>query len=238
MCRMVGVVAERPVAMRALLRDGLRNLSALSVEHPDGWGVATKHGDGWRIDKGTGCAAECGRYRATAERIEATLAIAHVRKKTVGGTSLVNTHPFRRGPFVLAHNGTIDEAGALRGATDPAHVATVAGQTDSEQLLAFLTTRIERAGEVVAGLLDGIRMLGQLGGRAAATFLFSDGERLFAYRQGRSLYALARDRGSRTRAVAIASEPLTGEDWRELPERGLYSVTRAATTPVVRLDQG
>lgn len=36
-----------------------------------------------------------------------TLFIGHVRATTVGGTSLKNAHPFKRGNYILAHNGTL-----------------------------------------------------------------------------------------------------------------------------------
>lgn len=237
MCRMVGFVAERPVAMRALLNEAPRNLSALSVEHPDGWGIAAKAEEGWQVEKGLACAARCDRFREAAERATSTLAIAHVRKKTVGGTSLANTHPFQRGRYVLAHNGTIDEAGSLLEASARTHADALEGQTDSERLFAFLLTRIDEAGAVGGGLIAGVRTLRRLRGRAAATFLFSDGERLFAYRQGRSLYALARERGTRSRTLTLASEPLTDEGWLEIPEHTLLALDPASVPRLEILDR-
>src|SRR5438477_7603822 len=104
MCRMFALAAARPIAARELLRDAPRSLAALSREHADGWGVAL-YADDWSIHRGTACAARCTRFDAIADAATARLVIAHVRKKTVGPTSLANTHPFRRGRFVFAHNG-------------------------------------------------------------------------------------------------------------------------------------
>ena len=60
-----------------------------------------------------------------------------------------------------------------------------------------------------------------LGDIGAATFLLSCGKRLFAYRSGRTLYTL--ERGG---AAFVASEPLTDEPWRDVPEAGLVVLER------------
>ncbi len=57
--------------------------------------------------------------------------VAHIRKATVGGVALANTHPFQRELWgrwwVFAHNGTLkDSAPRLHGAFRPV------GQTDSD----------------------------------------------------------------------------------------------------------
>lgn len=232
MCRMIGVVAERPVSLRALLDEAPRNLASLSTEHPDGWGVARMDDQGWRVDRGLDCAARSTRWREVASSVEARLAIAHVRRRTVGPIGEHNTHPFCRGRFVFAHNGTIRDVAALEAATRREHRAAVRGDTDSERLFAFLTSHMEAAGDTQAGLAVAVRALRRLPAGASATFLLSDGARLFAYRQGRSLYALARDRGTRSASVAIASEPLTDEHWLEVPE-GTLVVAEAAARPRV-----
>lgn len=232
MCRMVGVVAERPVSLRALLHEAPRNLASLSTEHPDGWGVARLADDGWRIDRDVDCAARSARWREVVSTAEARLAIAHVRRRTIGPIGELNTHPFRRGRFVLAHNGTIHDVRPLEAATRREHRDAVRGDTDSERLFAFLLSQMEAAGDTQAGLAVAVRALRRMPTRDSATFLLSDGERLFAYRQGRSLYALARDRGTRSASVAVASEPLTDEHWLEVPE-GTLVVAEASARPRV-----
>ncbi len=235
MCRMVGVVAERPVSLRALLDETPRNLASLSLEHPDGWGVASVSRDGWAVERGLDCAARSARWREVVQKAEAPLAIAHVRRRTVGPVALENTHPFRRGRFVFAHNGTIEDTASLVTTTRREHLAATAGDTDSERLFAFILSRIEDARDVQAGLAVAVRSLSRLGRRASATFLLSDGVRLFAYRQGRSLYALARDRGTRTSSVCVASEPLTDEPWLEVPEGTLVAIEATSRPRVVPL---
>src|SRR5512143_909871 len=113
MCRMFGLVAPRAVSARELLRDAPRGMRALAREHADGWGLAVHSHDGWLVHKSTSSAARCSRYDELAACVEARLVIAHVRKKTVGETALVNTHPFQSGPIVCAHNGTVTAVNAL-----------------------------------------------------------------------------------------------------------------------------
>jgi len=213
---MFGVVSVEPFAPRDALRDAPNSLRALSRKHPDGWGIAVHTSNDWTIHRSTACAAECARFGELTEGVTSRLMIAHVRQKTVGPTSLANTHPFRRGRIVLAHNGTIKDIAALAARTSAARAAEVEGDTDSERLFAFILTCIDAAGDVGRGVEAAVRDLHALGEIGSASFLLSDGERLYAHRLGRSLFVLRR-----TGAVLVASEQLTGETWQELPERSV-----------------
>jgi glutamine amidotransferase len=210
MCRMFGLVAARAVA----LADLLAAARTWGREHRDGWGVAIHDGD-WRLDRDTASAACCARFAALVTS-EARLAIAHVRKKTVGDTSLANTHPFSRGRFVFAHNGTVPDLAALAARTAPEHAAAIAGDTDSERLFAFVLTHIDEAGDVARGIAAAVRSLHAIADAGSASFLMSCGSRLYAHRLGRALFTL-----SRRDATFVASEPVTAEPWHELADREL-----------------
>ena len=238
MCRMLGIVAARPVALRALLSDAPRSLAALSREHPHGWGIASSAPEGWSLHKNDSCAASCPSYARVASEVMSSLAIAHVRQKTVGGTSLSNTHPFRRGHFVLAHNGTVGNVDALVRRTSAFRLAEVEGETDSERLFAFIACRIDESGDVETGVARAVRELHRLEDVGAVNFLFSDGEHLFAHRWGRTLYVLLRSpdgeqTARRTRAVVIASEKLTDEPWQEVAQGSLLAI-RIGERPAAR----
>jgi len=213
------MAAARPTSVRDLLHDAPRSLRVLSNEHADGWGLALRRNDVWTIKRSTTCAARCADYAGLDQ--EAVLAIAHIRKKTVGELSLANTHPFQRGRFVFAHNGTVDTA-PLVAATAAEHTASLIGTTDSEKLFMFVLTHIDRTGEVTSGVTAAVRALHALGSIGSASFLFSAGDRLYAHRLGRALYTTQR------RGVAlIASEPLTDNDrWTEIAERQLVVLER------------
>ena len=218
MCRMFGMVATTAISPRDLLHDAPRSLRALSREHPDGWGIAL-HDTDWTIERDTSCADACARYAALADR-PGHVIVAHVRKATVGPVSLANTHPFRRGRFVFAHNGTFDPA-PLAPLTAPEHTAAIAGDTDSERLFAFLLTQIDAAGSVARGLATAIGTVQGLAG--SANFLFSCGEHLYAHRFGRELFV-----AQRPGVALVASEPLTDEAWSELPDRTLVELEPGA----------
>ena len=216
MCRMFGVVAAQPVALHAFLWEGSRSLAALSSEHSDGWGVAVHDASAWSVEKRPTSAGQCPKYREIASTATAAHAIAHIRKKTVGETKLSNTHPFRRDRFVFAHNGTMPGVATLLSKTSRGRLAEIAGDTDSERLFAFLLTSVDDAPSLSEGVARAAAELRLGPAIGSASFLFSDGERMFAFRQGRTLFAMAGER-----ATFVASEPLTSGAWRELPEGSL-----------------
>ena len=216
---MLGIVAAQPVAPCELLRDAPRSLRALSEVHKDGWGVALRTADDWIVHRSTACAARCSEYGGLVEKVETQLMIAHIRQRTVGEVSLANTHPFRRGAFVFAHNGTVKHLEAVVARSSAARLAEVEGGTDSERLFAFLLTHVDEAGDVARGAIAATRTLHAMGDVGSVSFLFSCGTRLFAHRLGRTLYTLARPG-----ATIVASEQLTDETWTEVPERSLIEL--------------
>src|SRR5260370_27336249 len=147
MCRLLGIAASEPTDFRIVLREAPRSLAALSREHPDGWGIAVFDAEvgKWRVDKGTARASEDERFHRLAVGARGELLVSHVRQKTIGETSLANTHPFERGRWVFAHNGTIKDVAWLRDQTSPERRAEVAGETDSELVFAWLLTRLDEA---------------------------------------------------------------------------------------------
>jgi glutamine amidotransferase len=221
------------------LQESPRSLSALSPDHPHGWGLAVHDGrHGWDLHKGPLCAQVDPRYHAAAGAARGRMLVAHVRKRTVGPTSVENTHPFRRGRWVFAHNGTIPDVDALERRTSGARRGEVEGDTDSERLFAYLLTAIDRAGVAVSGRRASGAVDAAIGAAmdalvtrpdfGAANFLLGDGQTLYAYRHGRTLHVLER-RG----AVLLASEQPSDEPWREVPEGSLLRIDTGAQ-PLVR----
>ena len=67
MCRMFGLVATRATALSPWLAEGEASLRTLSMEHADGWGVASHDGDkGWSVEKHPACAARCAHFASVA----------------------------------------------------------------------------------------------------------------------------------------------------------------------------
>lgn len=255
MCRLLGVASSEPTDFRICLRESPRSLAALSREHRDGWGIAVFGGDtGWHIEKGVACAGEDERFHRLAGGSRGDVFIAHVRQKTVGETSLANTHPFHRGRWVFAHNGTVKDVAWLRAHTAPERAAEVRGETDSELLFAWLLTRLDEAGVAHAPAnQETDRVIGKAArsGRERAhfgafNFLLSDGVTLYAHRFGRTMHLLERGPhdavrtrrtshdgtivetpwSQRRTAILIASEKMTHEPWHEVEDGTLLRVER------------
>jgi glutamine amidotransferase len=256
MCRLLGIAASEPTDFQIVLRESVRSLAALSREHRDGWGIAIfDDADGWRVDKSVVCAGEDERFHRIAVRTRGEMLISHVRRKTVGETSLVNTHPFASGSWVFAHNGTVKDTDWLRSQTSPERADEVGGETDSERLFAWLLTKLDEAGvtstaaspETDRAVGRAVRSARERVDFGAFTFLMSNGVTTYAHRYGRSLHLLERTpedpvRVRRTSsdgtavmtpwsqhrtAVFVASEHMTDEPWQEIEEGMLLRVERA-----------
>jgi predicted glutamine amidotransferase len=237
MCRLLAIVSSKPRSFGRCLREAPRSLAALGREHADGWGIAVHQpAGGWSIAKRAGGADGDPEYEAAAAQARGSLLLAHVRRRTVGGLSLQNTHPFRHGDWVFAHNGTIDRLGELRDAIGDGGVTRIVGETDSEVLFAFLLSRL---GSLPGGLQARSRFitemvlaravedLASIDGLGTATFILSDAGALYAYRHGRPLFLLERRVEDQTDAILVASEPVTDDEpWTPVGEGTLIAIWR------------
>jgi len=259
MCRLLAICSSESTDFKIVLREAPRSLAALSREHRDGWGIAVfDAGRGaWNVDRGILCATEDERFHRLAVGSRGDLLVSHVRQKTVGETSLANTHPFERGRWVFAHNGTIKDVVWLRAQVSPERHAEVGGETDSELLFAWLLTRLDEAGVALEpasprtdrALGDATRAARQRADFGAFSFLLSDGATTYAHRFGRSMFVLERSPTDRLRphrasrdgtvvetpwsqrrsAVFVASERITDEPWQNVEDGTLLRVERAPT---------
>ncbi len=245
MCRLLGIVASEPTEFRLVLRESSRSIANLSQEHSDGWGLAIHDHDErkWTLHKGIECAQRDAKFHELAVGSRGELLVAHIRKKTVGATSLENTHPFQRGPWVFAHNGTIRDMDYLRARTSEARAREIRGQTDSELFFAFLLSRLDEVAEDMRDrtISEVVRELGARPEFGAFNFLLSNGPVLYAHRFGRTLFLLERrphdevrmrresEDGTivqtpwsqRRHALFVASERMTDEPWQEIEEGSL-----------------
>jgi predicted glutamine amidotransferase len=248
MCRLLVAVSSEATDYRFSLRQAPRSLAALSREHPDGWGIAVHNDErGWELSKHPACAGDDDRFAGAAAAAHGKILVAHVRKRTVGPVGPLNTHPFQRGRWVFAHNGTILDTAWLEEQTSAERRGEVEGETDSERFFAFLLTVIDRAepGRVDAAIGAAMSSAIARPGFGAVNFVLADGAVLYAHRHGRTLHLLERGRGDRVRssrtsietgavvdtpwsarrtAILIASEHMTDEPWQEIAEGSLIRV--------------
>ncbi|MFO0677562.1 MAG: class II glutamine amidotransferase [Polyangiaceae bacterium] len=261
MCRLLGIIASEPTEFRLVLREAPRSLAHLSREHRDGWGIAiheasraTDGGTGWTVQKGVACAGEDTHFHDVAVGARGEVLVAHIRQRTVGQTSLDNTHPFQAGPWIFAHNGTIKDLDHVRAGVSAERGGAIRGDTDSELFFANLLTKMDALGlstgpassELDTLVVETMKTLRERPDFGAFNILLTDGKTMYAHRFGRSLYLLERgpddtvrpSRSSRDgtivetpwsqrrQAVIVASERLTDEPWQEIEDGTLLRVDR------------
>ncbi len=253
MCRLLGIVSSEPTEFRMILKESPRSFATLSQEQSDGWGLAIHDEEAreWHVNKGVERASDAAVFHDLALGARGEMLVAHIRKRTVGETSLDNTHPFQRGRWIFAHNGTIKDLAWLRDQTSAHRASEIRGQTDSELFFAYLLTALDAASpdgrdKALAAAAREARNRGDFG---SFNFLLSDGAILYAHRFGRTLFLLERAPhdvvrvrrtsevgaivetpwSQRRHAVFIASERMTDEPWQEVGERSLLRIDRAPT---------
>lgn len=258
MCRLYAMRANEPTRVECSLvhaQNALMQQSQLDAEglvHGHGWGVADYRDGMPLIEKQTWAAFHGEHFKKTAARVYARTVIAHVRRATVGGTSIENTHPFHHGKWLFAHNGTIPHFLAVRDRMmpeiDPLLRNDIKGTTDSEHVFYFLLTLRLRHPDV------GLRELVAIGlnrvrswcadvdpqAKVGLNIVLTDGAELVGSRLGRTLWHLRREQvytcnicgrshvhhdvGTDYRVVEIASEPITDDYWEEFEDGVIYSV--------------
>ena len=223
--------------------------------HTHGWGVATYEDHHPRVERQAWAAHHGEHFRRAAARIFSSMVLAHIRRATVGPASLENTHPFVFGPWAFAHNGTVPAFERIRKILLPKiskrHLAEIAGDTDSEHIFRFLLSEIDRCPEealtsIVRRSIEWITEVCREqapDAKIGLNILIADGDQLVGTRLGRTLHYADRDGiydceicgfphvhhhpSARYKAVVVASEPISHEDWYEIPEASVFEVDEA-----------
>ena len=163
MCRLLGYcsLGSAPVA-NLLTEEGLRGFTALSAFHGDGWGMAWYNTDGPHVQKSTRRAEDEPDYGRLTHRALGDIGLVHLRWATPGlGIGYHNSHPFRYGPYTLAHNGAIHPQDRLGEMLPAEWERRLTGTTDSERYLLHIMWRLERrGGDVVAAIADTVASIG------------------------------------------------------------------------------
>lgn len=230
MCRLFGAAASAPIDISFELLEADNPLIRQSERHDSGWGMAC-YIDGRPEVMRFAEAAHGDPGFTEAAEAEANLFVVHVRRATVGGLKLENTHPFSRDRYTYCHNGTILQPARLRELAD----RPPRGDTDSEQFFNALMTTFD-PDDVIGSLRFTVEAVCERCSFSALNFLFCDGKRLYAYRFGlyrlfwlvRNLdldadtqthYHLHLERPRGAHVVLVASEKLTeSEPWGEFEQ--------------------
>jgi predicted glutamine amidotransferase len=152
MCRLLGYCARGALPLTRLLGDEeFRDFTALSALHSDGWGMAWYETGQPRIRKSPHRADGTPEYHELARQPLGDLGLLHLRWATPGlGVNDRNSHPFRYGPYVLAHNGAIHPQERLPELLPPEWERQLAGTTDSERYCLGIMSRLAAHGHEMA----------------------------------------------------------------------------------------
>jgi len=241
MCQLLGMNCNVPTDICFSFK-GFSERGGTTDEHKDGWGIAFFEDKGCRsfLDPRPSASSVISSL-VKGYPIKSCNVISHIRKATLGGVSLENTHPFTRelwGQYwVFAHNGDLK---AFHPRLEK-HYRPV-GSTDSEQAFCLLLEHLKKRflqkptmPEIAAAIQESADEIATHG---IFNFLLSNGEYLFAYcttqlsylvRQHPFTTAHLKDKdieldfskvtGYGDRVAVIATEPLTtNEAWIEFPK--------------------
>ncbi len=228
MCQLLGVSANREVDIRLSLQEfqhrGKRN--------SHGWGFAFYENGGWKVIK---------KPRSLDDEditwsdflFQSRVIIGHVRLASCGAQTHENTHPFQRGKWFFAHNGTVRKIKNYK-----LNKYKPEGETDTEYAFCYLLERIEEVpNQSVEAILK--REAEKIQERGVFNFLMSDGEKLYAFGDTSLYYAhrkapfpsvqlcddgyevdLKEIKKEGEEAIIIAPKPLTTEE-KWIPIKGL-----------------
>lgn len=260
MCRLYAMHANEPtrvecglvLAQNALMTQSQGDMQGYA--HGHGWGVADYPKGLPIIEKQIWAAFHGEHFSRKAAKVYARTVVAHVRRATVGGTSIENTHPFHHGRWIFAHNGTVPNFDEVRmkmlAQTDPLHRDKILGTTDSEHIFHYLMSLFLRHPErglletVQLGLRNVLKWSAEVDpdARVGLNIVLTDGEHVVGSRYNRSLFTLHRndifkcsicgkphvhhDLKTPYRSIEVASEPITEEnDWTEVPNKTVFRMS-------------
>src|SRR6516225_3147267 len=226
MCRLFGfrsAASERVHDALVLERNSLRRQS---LEHPDGWGIASWQDSGLpQVARGLGAAHLDPEFERVSSAVHARTVLAHLRLASVGPVKLDNAHPFTHGRWAFAHNGTLHAFDRHRAAIEaliaPPYL-NFRGETDSERCFALFLTRLSLHVDplgtatlrdvqwALATVMDEVTRITDVdvgnGTRSAMNFLVTDGDLLAATRRDRTLFFAAESAES----APLRERPPTG----------------------------
>ncbi len=243
MCRLFAQRASPDHDLREPLCTAHNALRTQSHKHPHGWGIGWYDATGVQVRRGVMPAHADDAFVEAAREARSEIVLAHVRDASVGRVAEENTHPFVYGRWLLAHNGTVARfrrvarvRALLEAEIHPVFRAAITGETDSERCFFLFLTRIagllptaQRPGledvrRALAATVDAVVRIADPHAEkpSSLNLLVTDGQVLAVCRHGRTLHVAPNIATSGV--FAVASEPIGGGPWSEVPEDGFVGV--------------
>ena len=156
MCRMFGFKSVIPSQVHNSLVDADNALGFQSQNHPDGWGVVHYIDGAPHLIRSTETANDDKLFHRVSGVVASETVVAHVRKATQGGNSVLNCHPFQYGRWTFAHNGDIPNFDGVRqrliDTINPHLKRFILGDTDSEVIFHMFLSELSRYGPLTRRL--------------------------------------------------------------------------------------
>jgi predicted glutamine amidotransferase len=247
MCRLLGYCTRTPASLAEIMGEGgLHEFTQLSTFHGDGWGMAWYEDREPEVRKSPLRAVDEPAYDELAHRRLGDLGLVHLRWATPGlPVEPRNTHPFRRGDIVMAHNGAIHPQDRLGELLPPAWERRRGGTTDSERYFLHVMSGLEaHDGDMIAALSDTAARIDQLFSANSLNAVFLTPDALYAvcfYDPERIPHDALATRGhvgptdsyfdvayrETDDAVVVASSGWCQDGWATLPNRHVLMVDRS-----------
>ncbi|MBM3551409.1 MAG: class II glutamine amidotransferase [Alphaproteobacteria bacterium] len=248
-------------AQNALMVQARKDLAGWA--HANGWGIATYEAVRPHVERQVWAAYHGEHFKRAAARIYSQQVLAHVRRATVGPPTMENTHPFVDGKWSFIHNGTVPNFDLVKprllAQLSEDRRRAIHGDTDSEHFFHYLRhlhlcaperPLIDVLRHAVRQILEWCQEI-DASAPIGLNVILTDGEHMLGSRVGRSLHFVERvgvqdceicgfphvhhDPHKRYRAVIVASEPISHENWRETPQDSVYEITPDFTLRAERL---
>lgn len=223
MCELFGVNSSEKIQLNEMLREFFSH----GVEHPHGWGMAFFYGNAVSLEKEPEASFKSAYLKQRLRvKIEADKMMAHIRLATRGTMDYENTHPFImrdncERTWTLEHNGTIFECESLH-----RFINIQQGQTDSERILCYIVSRINREQERWERPLlakERFQLLNQILCEITlenkVNLLVYDGELLYVHTNYKDSLFQCR----KGKAMLFSTQPLDCDTWENVPMNTLLA---------------
>lgn len=231
MCRLLGITNFNFVKHRQIVNhfcDLARTGHVMAGDppgHGDGWGMAFYLNGAWKVRKSGGnVLEETDKITSPLRRAgECPVLILHLRKSAWNDTSTSrHAHPFHYKNTVFAHNGTIyNYQGLIPGITVPG-----LGEDALDTEVFFLHVMSDPSFDLARAFMNSVSLIRRDYTFSALNCLFSDGKRLFAYRD----YAREPDyyslfKASSESSCIVCSQPIMEDlPWKMMEKEELLVV--------------
>lgn len=211
MGRLLGYMANRTDRLGDVLDEEREAIAPPDGFRPDAWGIGFYQGGEVLHKKRPRLDEEPIDWEKVARGVRSDVVVIHFRQATVGDFRADNTHPFRMGQWMFAHNGTVEGFAAIRArlleSLPDFLQRNIRGSTDSEHVFHVFLSFLHDSGQLdhpepevktvrgalrsTVALID--RYCAEVGApRSTLNLILTNGSNMYALRRSAPLYYVER----------------------------------------------